>query len=456
MTDPQSGSGQQAGSGQQSSQQTVKAITDLTSNLATLLNAAGVQNTKAIQLLQQTVIGVVTVAAAASVTVVGAVVAGVAAVIGIIATALTKQGPNEIEQISALLKPLFQGDAATAINQRLSTIQIQVGRAQTIADQLTSLQNNPPVGADAIRQTLEPILNAINGVSPPADPSQPDGLWALPLAYTVSWDDSDSPDVNNIDSGVIMNPSFWGHGKQAPPADANNNVFNYTSVLPAYLYAVSIFLSTGALIDPNFQQNYSGSVLKSTADLLQSVHDYIVNQGLKQLVPPQPVTTQSLSGWVTAILPGAGMPPGLMSLLGTGFLEPAPIGVRIEYGWVETFSGYSSVGLYYVLSPYSPNFSYQGKFEIRLLRRYKDVYVGAGLLSLWEAINNLLQLSGKAPVASPSLADWSFRRDIVSKTGGQQLDGSISLQAVMAFFLNTPPGDVPQSLWPSFRNVLSV
>jgi hypothetical protein len=53
----------------------------------------------------------------------------------------------------------------------------------------------------------------------------------------------------------------------------------------------------GALIDPEFKQNYTDSVLKPVAKLLESVHDYIVKQGLTRL-SPGPVTYEKtyLSG----------------------------------------------------------------------------------------------------------------------------------------------------------------
>lgn len=149
------------------------------------------------------------------------------------------------------------------------------------------------MGAEAIRNTLQPALNGLNDLNPPADPSQPEGLWAWPLGYTVSWDDSDSPDLKPNRSTDIG----WGYGKQAPPADSSSNVLNYAHVLPAYLYCVSVVVSIGALIDPNFKQDYSDSVITPAAGLLKSLHDYIVSQGLNQLAPSEPVNTESLNGW---------------------------------------------------------------------------------------------------------------------------------------------------------------
>jgi hypothetical protein len=469
------GSSQQTGSGQQSSQQTIQAVKDLTSALGTLLKGVGAANGQTIQVLEDLVIGVVSVALAA--TPATAALAAIVAVVGAVAAALTSQGPDEIQQIAqklqALIQQVEQGDAVTALNQRIANIQEQVGPAQTILQQLSSLQQNPPVDPAVINQTLQAPQTAINNLNPPADPSQPAGLWAVALPYTVSWNDSDSPDLNYQSPnplGGSISRSWRGYGEQAPPAFANN-VFNYTSVLPAYLYVLSIFLTIGALIDPMFKQHYTGSVLTPTATFLQSVYNYIVSNGLKELVPQESVNAESLSQWFGTISPygpnlltpvgiSGAMTPEMLGGIPTGNLDL--VGVTIEYGYVETFSGYSSVGLYTVLSPYSSNANYGGKFQIRLLRRYKDVYVGTGLLKLWETINNFLQLSGQAAKVQtpPTLADWSFQRDIVGNANVSRLEGSkvisTSLRDVMNFFLNTPPGDVPQSLFLSFRNVLSV
>jgi hypothetical protein len=55
---------------------------------------------------------------------------------------------------------------------------------------------------------------------------------------------------------------------------------------------------------------------------------------------------------------------------------------------------------------------YFGKFQIRLLRRYKDVYKGVGLPAVWDMINNLNKLVGAAPQAGPRINDWSVKRDL--------------------------------------------
>jgi hypothetical protein len=96
------------------------------------------------------------------------------------------------------------------------------------------------------------------------------------------------------------------------------------------------------------------------------------------------------------------------------------------------------------------------KFQIRLLKRVKDVYVGVSLLTVWNTVNNLKKLVGDPPLPAPGFADWSFRRDMVGFTGVQRPDGSISRRDVAAFISDTPPADVPPSLFISFSNLLSV
>lgn len=127
-----------AGGGQQSSQQTVKAVTDLTSNLLTLLKSAGGLNAQAFQILANTLPGVIAAITASTAT--GATIGGVGAAVGFVAgviSVLINQGPDEIQQIGQQLETLIQqfeqAEAASQMNTRYTNIQNSVGLAESVA-----------------------------------------------------------------------------------------------------------------------------------------------------------------------------------------------------------------------------------------------------------------------------------------------------------------------------------
>ena len=87
-------------------------------------------------------------------------------------------------------------------------------------------------------------------------------------------------------------------------------------------------------------------------------------------------------------------------------------GVNIEYGAVELFSGCSSMGLYKITTEEIKAMDGDAvfnKFQLRLLKRAKEVYIGVGLLNVWKIINDLKRIVGDAPLPRPNFADWSVR-----------------------------------------------
>lgn len=112
--------------------------------------------------------------------------------------------------------------------------------------------------------------------------------------------------------------------------------------------------------------------------------------------------------------PGYPAPPTPGISLRNKYTPPnitSPMAV-IEYGAVERFSGYSSIG-----DDYSIPLSKTGetdpvtffKFQLRQLKRTKDVYIGVGLRSVRQVINTLHALVGDSPLAGPEFGDWSLR-----------------------------------------------
>jgi hypothetical protein len=470
-------------------------VKDVTSGLADALKGVGVQNTQAIQAMGTLIVGLM---AAATATGVGAIVVGVVGAVGSFVGAmlpLLNQGADQTQNASAalvkLVQDLLQADAAQAHNTRANDIQDQMANANKVRDALKSLSNQLPLPQPEVTTQLENIIQAIEALKP-ADVAglncQSTGggaKWEYPFNFQVFWNDLDTPDNAFPPLGfpdpfgfplTLNQLTHFGYDKQAPKPDANNNVFCYTTILPAYMYSISVFLTVGVVIDPKFTQNWGDTVIRPSACLLQSVHDFILNNGITQLSPGF-FNDQSLSALLLQYMLDAsdpnnglqhaqsGVVPALSKLpfgLAEQFDANEQAGLSIEYGAVEKFSGFSSMGTYTLLATFVPNqgFRFPGnipyflKFQIRQLRRFKDVYAGCGLLHVWDFINNLKKLVGDTPLPGPSLADWWFRRDL-AKIAPMRGDGSFSLRDMQNFIMSTPPAE-PQRLITSIRGLLSV
>jgi hypothetical protein len=452
-------------------------VKDLTSSLGGLLKNVGMQGSDAIA---PAVNLLVAIAAAATATGVGAALGVVAAATGLLTTIIgdlsagSTQTQAAEQKIIQLVQQFQQAQAADDRAKRVSDIQDQVAVADKVRAALPSLTSSLPLTPEEIRDNLENVAQAISALAPQdvaglgCEFPGLGGHWTAPFNFQVFWDDSDSPDNEYPPIGVpfLGLRTKVGYGKQAPTVGSDGNVFNYIPILPAYLYAISVFISVGAVIDPKFTQNWGQTVIKPTTCLLQSVHDYILKQGLTQLSPArwdEQTLTELLNSIIspsplkqTGIIPVFNPWPSLALL-------PHEAGASIEYGAVDKFSGYSSMGLYTLLAsftdPVSPYFPsgpfYYGKFQIRLLRRAKDVYRGTGLLSLFGVINSLKKIVGDPPLPGPRFSDWSFRWDIIPNTNIIPTE-PVHLRDVVKYIEQTPPADVPRSLVISFRNLLSV
>jgi hypothetical protein len=184
------------------------------------------------------------------------------------------------------------------------------------------------------------------------------------------------------------------------------------------------------------------------------------------LPAPSPVawTGSMLANWWPSYPDGRGSLTGVgasnVLLSSGGFIRPADgRATGIEYGTVEVFSGYSVVGVYVLdfgvgdgmLDPDSTDLAAYTKFQIRLMETRREVYIGVGLLGVWNTINTLGAIIGQAPLARPNQADWSFRQ--ISSVVGLN-----SLRGIREFITSTPPADTPPPagfLLP-FREVLEV
>jgi hypothetical protein len=452
-------------------------IKELTSAVGALLKDLGAQNTAAIDLVG----GVAGLIVGASTLGPVGIAAAVGGILGNIISILSPSGSQaSLGQVSKQLAQLVQAESAKADEDRRTNIQNDLGNAVSVAGSLQDLKNHPPQTHDDVRAQLQLVLGSMAQLAPPdvsgrgcQTAGNIGGLWTVPFNYLTKWTDADSPGavVTVFSAGFhkSFGPTdiFRGYGEQDPPKDTSGQVFNYTYVLPAYLYTVSTFLSTGLLIDPTFQQDFSNNVATAVC-LLQSVHDFVLTKGMTKL-SPGPLTLQNLEQWShdfnqaasTAAEDGAvffplSLPRGVLPE-GTIESETERLPFGIEYGVVERFSGFSSMGIYTLEPPSTlhQNINYDGAFQIRLERRAKDVYRGTGLKKLQETIDNFNKMIGQPTSTGPSPGDWSFRRDIVGPANVTRPDGTVHLNDIKAFLESTPPTPT-QTPTPSFRHLLSL
>lgn len=393
------------------------------------------------------------------------------AITAIVNQLLNQVDPTQaaLQQIIAAIQNDFQADKAGRIIDRLTNQVNAQGEALAVLDSLNVLLNSQPPLTDQERaDEIEKCISAIEKLSPE------DPLWTAVFSDQTYW----------TDSGVFTRPEsgFFGHegpvdvdagyGQKAPPS-SNDRVFNYTYILPAYLQAVSCFLIVAGALMPTFAKDYADTVIRPAAGLLKARHDKIVNEGINQILP-QHWDGSTLFGFVSTVAIAGGIVPGIKVLPPTDQSPPLPAGIGgaiIEYGAVELFSGYSEIAVYNM--PFSAAFNIDStdpapfrKFQIRVLQKAKLVYNGVGLRALSTIINNLNRLVGDPPLSGPSFGDWSFRHDlsglppVVNADGSVhavvQDDGSIHLRDMVYFIEQILPPDVPQSLFISFRNLLSV
>jgi hypothetical protein len=184
--------------------------------------------------------------------------------------------------------------------------------------------------------------------------------------------------------------------------------------------------------------------------LLDALADIFVTgpAGITPLEPQESATIRSLIVSI-GLEPRYSVPFILLDRLG---------GVRISYGAVEKFSGVNSMGDYKITfqdidaMPASDATAFN-KFQIRLEKRAKDVYVAVGLLDVWKTINHLKALVGDAPLPRPNFADWSFRNLISTAQIPPRQDG-FHLSDLAQFLRDTIPLDTRPSFLTGFRDLL--
>lgn len=362
--------------------------------------------------------------------------------------------PDEIQAAVQSIQSTINNDFAKLsaeniayqILQRNTTLQGYISPAETQLQSLPAFINTNPTPAQIVPY-IDLCITALNDFS-----GQDDLVWNMPSGSWIYW-----TDVGEYESTCyyVVVGGGWnassvdaGYGELDPPQNADGTVFIPANSLPLYLYAVCIFIAVGAALDPNFVSDYAG-VLRSAATMLQSKHDLIMQNGFTTLSPPN-WTNGGIGLQATACpFPVAGAPPprppGLRLIYGQSSQMPPPVtGALIEYGAVEKFSGFSSIG-----DSYQINFTTTAvifdpavfnKLQIRLMKRAKDVYIAVGLRSFWTVINKVKKLIGDPLLPEPNFADWSLRQvfslaQLAATAAGQ------SVRALGAFLIGTQPLD---------------
>ena len=416
-------------------------------------------------------------------------IGGILAVVDFI-TSLQNSSPNPIQQIKQALQNDFAqleaADKAQRIIDRWNSTQTDIAPAESVLESLSTLVQQLPLSPSEIATQLKSCLNAINILGYDQNGELP--AWTAVYSDQIYWNDNGLYQLMTYadpdDSGDWVQWGFIdvGYGTLAPPAPSDDIVFNYRFVLVTYLQAVFIFVAVGKAIDPNFSTGYA-SALRTIAKLLSDVHDKILNEGIYQLFPrawPSGWTTVGLGSLMVGEAgfpwgsgpPAAGQPypPGVTTLsdpLGLFGQDPvtglaAAPGLAIEYGAVETFSGYSSIGTYQIAftdaNPASSDFSVYNKFQIRLLRKLNDVYIGAGLLQVWTVTNKIKSLVGDPLIPPAAYGLWSFRQLLsIANIPADPTTNTFSLLSLAKFIKYTVPFDTAQDPQPStsFRELLN-
>jgi|SRR5579863_851654 len=337
----------------------------------------------------------------------------------------------------------------------------QIGPPTTQLQALFAFVNANPQAAQVVDFIL-PCITALNDLGLAVEPA----VWASVFECQVYWTDSGQFQCQcpeGIPHQLPASGADSGYGLQAPSPNPDGvTVFSYTFILPFYLRALSLFLAVAGSLDPSFTTNYA-DVLRASATLLKTIHDQILQEGLVQLSPPSPSSPVS-SFFAIACeatgpageLPG---PPGIRLNWSIGQKGAfTQTGATIEYGAVEKFSGFNSMGSNYQLPGDGYSSAIFNKLQVRLLKRAKNVYIGVGLPRVRQVINQLNALVGDPPLEGPSFADWSFRQvfNLAGFATGSN-SNSLSLRALAAFIIQTLPLDTPfatPNVTLSFRSLL--
>jgi hypothetical protein len=360
-----------------------------------------------------------------------------------------------LNAINGLVKEFRGDEKGNQILTRNTTLIGYCGSAKAKLDALQAEISANPTPAEVV-DFIGPCIEALEHLGA-GSADAPDYAWNMNLDWQVYWTDQGlylQTCYTEVDKPVEYDV---GYGLQAPDPNSDGvTVFVYTGSLPLYAFTIAIFLAVAGSLDPKFTLNYGDTVLRPAAAVLRSKYEKIVEEGVTQLSPPdwtdhaallsEPCSTDDLR---EGRLHGIRRPV-------SGNVLPASSDSLIEYGVVEKFSGYSSIGNNYrldvpwSLGPFDPAFF--NKLRLRLLKRRKNVYTAVGMPSVWQMINKLNALVGDAPLPYANEADWSIQECIrvtrfplehIFDPPSGYLPKNLGLRAFADFVIQTQPFDTP-------------
>jgi hypothetical protein len=379
---------------------------------------------------------------------------------------------NILKTIQNDFAQLNAADKAGRIIQRLQNLDNITGPAET---QLEQLQAHMPTD---IGQCLTAINElAINDTAI--------SNWQAVFSDQLFWTDSGEyfqfPNLQGDDQRGVdwaADALDAGYGQQTPPEVGENLVFSYLYVLPDFLRTLAIFIAVAGSDDPNWVSDYGPQVLQPVAGFLKNnVHDTIAS-GITQLspgfwngqslwkavgIPPLAGPSTPSGKWPWQGVSAIPAVPQSINVFNLDIIPPIPTatGANLEFGAVEKFSGYSSIGNYQIFFDDIPANSTDpapfNKFMIRQLKRVIDVYIGVGLQQVWNVINNLNALVGAPPVPRHPFNGWSFRGILLaSDFRPDPTTNKFSLYSLAGFIKHTPPLDTDQAApTTSFQELLN-
>jgi hypothetical protein len=226
-------------------------------------------------------------------------------------------------------------------------------------------------------------------------------------------------------------------GRLAPQADTDGLVFNYTYTLPQFLRSIYFLLTTIAALEPNSLHLYA-NVLTRCLTRLQSVHQTIVSSGI--------IAARIPSMDEVGVIDGDFIPPFTTNwILNDGTPNPT----YFPYGAVDRYSGANNMGSYI-----GDHFPYWGAdlttwwaptaenfltlLSFWTVGKMKSLYVELGMPAVWQAINQLLQLTGQPLQSTPPYSAWSFAE--VTSLLGLRLPPPRRWPPVVPVWFQEPPG----------------
>ena len=403
----------------------------------------------------------------------GADISGFLALFGVGGDKTEAELQNILKTIQNDFAQLNAADKAGRIIQKLQNLDDITSPAQTQLEQLQAHK-----AAD-----IQPCLNAINALAINPDATS---NWQAVFSDQIFWTDAGqyfqfkNIEINPLDK-TSVNALDAGYGEQTPAQVGGEDLaFSYLYVLPDFLRVLAIFIAVAGSEDPNWVADYGPQVLGPVAAFLKNnVHDTIASE--ITFLSPNFWDGQTLWNAIgVSALNGPSTPSGKWPWPGVSAIPAVPRSVypivdppgtlptiptatsaNIEFGAVEKYSGYSSMGNYQItfhdIGSAWTDPSMFNKFQIRLLKRAIDVYIGVGLPQICNVINSLNTLVGTPPLLPHPFSRWSFREIFkVSSFQPNPATNKLSLYSLSRFIYNTQPLDTDQTtpFW-SFRELLN-